>query len=606
MSYQVFARKYRPKTFADVLGQDHVVRTLRNAIEKNRLAQAYLFVGPRGTGKTSTARILAKALNCTGGPKADFDPHEDACVEIAEGRSLDVLEIDGASNNSVDQVRDLREQIYFQPSRGQFRIFYIDEVHMLTTAAFNALLKTLEEPPAHVKFIFATTDVQKVLPTIISRCQRFDLRRIPDHLIAEHLLHIAQLENIQLDPLAAHGIARGADGGMRDAQSMLDQLVSFCGEKINEEDVHHIFGFTAHQTISGLADAILEKNTALALDRLHTQNERGRDLTKLLADLIAHFRNILIHKVDPQTTRHATSTITDALSAQSALITTERLLTLIDQFAEVDSRMKWAPNKLLYLEIGFIKAIRSIEEVSLSDVIQVLRSGGEHLATLPPTENITPTEKKTPSPARVEPAAVSSPAAEPVTELAAAPAPAFTDTFLSDDESATEHLQGEDLWRATLADMELTKPMQAGYAAAAVFLHHEGDRVTIGFSPQSKTSHEAMTRPQAKSGLESTLSRLAGRPIHLSIEVRDDITPPAPPAPPPPPEPKAKEPTPAKPDPKSTDKKSASAENATPAFDPTPTISEEEFYSDPQIEQALKIFQAKITTITKVPTKNSL
>ena len=188
MSYQVFARKYRPRTFDDVLGQDHVVTTLRNAIEGNRLAHAYLFVGPRGTGKTSTARIFAKALNCSNGPRLDFDPDEEACIEIAEGRSLDVLEIDGASNNGVDQVRELRETVNYAPASSRFKIYYIDEVHMLSTAAFNALLKTLEEPPPHVKFIFATTEPNKILPTIISRCQRFDLRPIP----TLSLIHISE------------------------------------------------------------------------------------------------------------------------------------------------------------------------------------------------------------------------------------------------------------------------------------------------------------------------------------------------------------------------------------------------------------------------------
>src|SRR5438874_5716929 len=234
MSYQVIARKYRPQRFSDVIGQEHVTQTLSNAIEQKRIAHAYLFCGPRGTGKTTIARIFAKCLNCTGGPKVDFDDGDDRCVEIAEGRSLDVLEIDGASNNGVEQVRDLRETCKYAPASSKFKIYIIDEVHMLTTAAFNALLKTLEEPPAHVKFMFATTDPEKVLPTILSRCQRFDLRRIPIKLMVDHLRVIAKKENVQIEDAALHAIARRADGGMRDAESALDQLISFCGEKIVE------------------------------------------------------------------------------------------------------------------------------------------------------------------------------------------------------------------------------------------------------------------------------------------------------------------------------------------------------------------------------------
>src|SRR6059036_2907918 len=249
MSYQVIARKYRPQRFQDVVGQEHVTQTLSNAIQQHRIAHAYLFCGPRGTGKTTIARIFAKCLNCTGGPKVDFDEDDPRCLEITEGRSIDVLEIDGASNNGVEQVRALRETVKYAPASSKFKIYIIDEVHMLSTAAFNALLKTLEEPPAHVKFMFATTDPEKVLATILSRCQRFDLRRIPAALIAKHLAHIATQENVKIDPAALHAIARGAEGAMRDAESTLDQLISFCGGQIEESDVLSMFGLTARGQI---------------------------------------------------------------------------------------------------------------------------------------------------------------------------------------------------------------------------------------------------------------------------------------------------------------------------------------------------------------------
>src|SRR3954468_12575158 len=252
MAYQVIARKYRPQRFSDVVGQEHVTRTLSQAIEQNRIAHAYLFCGPRGTGKTTIARIFAKCLNCTNGPKVEFDENDPRCKEITEGRSLDVLEIDGASNNGVEQVRELRETCQYVPASSKFKIYIIDEVHMLSTAAFNALLKTLEEPPAHVKFMFATTDPEKVLPTILSRCQRFDLRRIPIKLMVDHLRHIAGKENVTIDDAALHAIARGADGGMRDGESALDQLISFCGEKIVEADVLSMFGLTSQSQLLSL------------------------------------------------------------------------------------------------------------------------------------------------------------------------------------------------------------------------------------------------------------------------------------------------------------------------------------------------------------------
>src|SRR6476469_7093756 len=285
MAYQVIARKYRPQRFSDVVGQEHVTQTLGNAIASSRIAHAYLFCGPRGTGKTTIARIFAKCLNCTDGPKVDFPDDDPRCREIAEGRSLDVLEIDGASNRGIEEIRELRDTVKYAPASSAFKIYIIDEVHMLTKEAFNALLKTLEEPPAHVKFMFATTEPEKVLPTILSRCQRFDLRRIPVALIVKHLGKIAELEQVRIDPAALHAIARGAEGGMRDAQSTLDQLISFCGNQIVEEDVLAMFGLAARGQILGLAQTILVGQSEPALRHLDELARKGKDLGRLLSDL---------------------------------------------------------------------------------------------------------------------------------------------------------------------------------------------------------------------------------------------------------------------------------------------------------------------------------
>ena len=530
--YQVFARKYRPLTFDDVLGQDHVIQTLRNAIEQDRLAHAYLFVGPRGTGKTSTARILAKALNCSGGPKVDFDPTEGICQEIAEGTSLDVLEIDGASNNGVDQVRELRETVSFAPASGAFKIYYIDEVHMLTTQAFNALLKTLEEPPAHVKFIFATTEPNKILPTILSRCQRFDLRRIPAGVIASHLAHIAKQESIELDEAAAYAIAKGADGGMRDAQSMLDQLVAFCGNRITEAEVLDIFGFNSQEAVAAFASVVLNQDTSAALETVHQQSESGKDLSKLLGDLIGHFRHLLVTKVSPGVEISDVSPeIAEMLKAQAESVGTERLLTVIDSLAETDGRMKWASNKRLHLEIGVIKAVQLLGETNLSDVVALLSDAAAAVPSGGAPSSGSPASgaaQSAPPPARAAAptTAEASPTATPAPEQTADTTPAAASTSAEDAPPAGPtpgNLEGEALWQATVDYCRSERSLIDMWLRDAQFLSDADDEVSVGFPTSKAISRDSLDRHRGF--IEEAMLVIAGRKKRLSLVVRNDIEP---------------------------------------------------------------------------------
>ena len=375
MSYQVIARKYRPQRFADVVGQEHVTQTLANAIAQNRIAHAYLFVGPRGTGKTTIARIFAKCLNCTDGPKVDFADDDPRAREITEGRSMDVLEIDGASNRGIDEVRELRETVKYVPASSRFKIYIIDEVHMLTKEAFNALLKTLEEPPAHVKFMFATTEPDKVLPTILSRCQRFDLRRIPSALIVQHLSQIALKENVHIDDAALHAIARGADGGMRDAESTLDQLISFCGKEITEPDVLSMFGLAARSQILALAAAVLGGETEKALRLLNDLAQQGKDIGRLVSELLGHFRNLLIFQVSHGDLAlvEASEAEAAALQEQSSRFSPDSLTRVLEVLTDCEGRLRDTASKKILVEVALLKMIEARDAVSIDTVLRQLR-----------------------------------------------------------------------------------------------------------------------------------------------------------------------------------------------------------------------------------------
>jgi len=523
VSYQVFARKYRPQTFDDLVGQAHVTRTLKNAVEQNRLAHAYLFVGPRGIGKTSTARILAKALNCVNGPTVTPCGVCDSCKEITAGNSLDVLEIDGASNNGVEQVRELRDNVRYAPSKGHFKIYIIDEVHMLTSAAFNALLKTLEEPPPHVKFIFATTEPQKVLPTILSRCQRFDLHRIPANLIAQHLQFIAGKEKITLDPAAAHAIAKGADGGLRDAESMLDQLVAFCGEKIAEPDVLSVFGFTSEQTVAHFTDKILRGLTSDALELLHAEAENGKDMMKLMSDLIAYLRDLLVGKVKPDALADDLNPeLQKSLEEQAALIETDRLLELIDQFAAAEGRMKWAPNKRLHFEVAVIKAIQTLGQVTLNEVI-------ENLAAL--RDGKAPAEGRAsarPGPAEAGPSGKTN--GRPPEKTIGAEAPrvaerapekeAPRDSSPASELKAVDH---EAVWQKVIEQIRTRRRLISGWGDSATALGTEGRFFVLGFPPEQKTAMESLAIPRTRDFLEGLIKEISGQDWKIKFVLKEGL-----------------------------------------------------------------------------------
>lgn len=377
MSYQVIARKYRPQKFDEVVGQDHVTRTLRNAIESGRIAHAYLFVGPRGTGKTTIARIFSKCLNCENGPRASFADDDPRCIEIAEGRSLDVIEIDGASNRGIEEIRDLRETVKYSPSSGKFKIYIIDEVHMLTKEAFNALLKTLEEPPAHAKFMFATTEPEKLPNTILSRCQRFDLRRIPGPLMAEHLARIAEAEEVQIEPHAIQAILRGSEGCMRDAESILDQLISFCGSNITESDALSVFGLTGEGELDALAEAILLGDRRGLLNSMHQLAQKGKDLKKAFGDLIQRLHEALTLKIsggDAGLLENTSELSIDRARKLANLVTVEGLTRALESLTQREPGMSRSSAPRVYLEISLFQALQAAHSVSLDEAFRVLRS----------------------------------------------------------------------------------------------------------------------------------------------------------------------------------------------------------------------------------------
>jgi DNA polymerase-3 subunit gamma/tau len=577
MSYQVIARKYRPQRFADVVGQEHVTQTLANAITQKRIAHAYLFCGPRGTGKTTIARIFAKCLNCTGGPKIDFDDADSRVQEITDGRALDVLEIDGASNNGVEQVRELRETCKYAPANAQFKIYIIDEVHMLSTAAFNALLKTLEEPPAHVKFMFATTDPEKVLPTILSRCQRFDLRRIPSALITKHLAEIAGKENVKIDAAALHAIARGADGGMRDAESTLDQLISFCGDTIKEADVLSMFGLAAQSQILKLSHAILAGDISTALMQLDELARGGKDLGRLLGDLLNHFRNLLIFQVSRGDLNllEVSEAEVAALKEQSPLAGTEPLTRILEVLTDAELRLRDTASKKILLEVTALKAIEARNAISLDAVLRQLNQlrAGQSSVAVPPTERRAPSRPESEKPKPAESHAETGPGA---------PTPAAPAALVEIPPASADLAN---LWTQLIEAVGRVSPFTRSYLVDANPVSFVKNILVIGFDPEFQDHLGLVDNARNHALLQTKLAELG----HANCQIKFI---------------KAEAPlgqvrpmTPAPVAPVAAAKPNAAAALAAEKKSAPVPFNKDTFKNDPLIQKALEVFKGQIVEV---------
>ncbi len=374
MTYLIYARKYRPRTFEEMVGQKPVVQTLRNAIKNNRVAHAYIFSGMRGVGKTTAARILAKSLNCQHGPTATPCNKCEFCTSINEDRSVDVLEIDGASNRGIDEVRSLREGVKYRPIHSRYKVIIIDEVHMLTREAFNALLKTLEEPPPHTVFIFATTEFHKVPATIISRCQHFEFKKISQNDIIKHLLDITEKEGITISSFGLNLIAEAADGSLRDAQSLLDKAVAFSGEIVRDEDLKEILGTINREILFAFSSAILDEKPQEIFPLVERVIENGYDLRHFYKELIQHFRNLLLVKSikAPQDLLPLNEEDIRDLKNEAEKAADEDLLRHLVALQDGEQELKFSSHPRIYLEVFLVKLCHFKKIIPMKELLQEL------------------------------------------------------------------------------------------------------------------------------------------------------------------------------------------------------------------------------------------
>jgi DNA polymerase-3 subunit gamma/tau len=501
MSYQVLARKWRPQVFDDVVGQIHITRTLQNAIVTNRLAHAFLFSGPRGVGKTTTARILAKALNCIEGPTPTPCGKCDSCLETTAGTSVDVIEIDGASNRGIEHIRELREAVKYAPVAGKYKVYVIDEVHMLTNEAFNALLKTLEEPPPHVLFIFATTEPQKIPATIHSRCQRYGFKRVALHDIIERLRKIAAAEGITITDQGLALIARAAEGSMRDSQSLLDQAVSYSGMEIRDEDLQTILGSVAQASLLQFTSELLSRDAAGLLKQVDALLEQGQDMRQFLAGVVEHLRNLMIVKIatDPGRIIELPAADLEAIKQQAGGAESQYLLMLFDSLSRTLEDMRWSPHQRFTIEVGLIKACSLARLEPLGEVLGRMKELEARFAS-----GRMPAPPSTSAPHRVSerPAEYR---AKPSLEAPAQPAP------------RAEGEQG-DVWGSIMTALRSKKPGLASALSHSRLIETTENQIVVGV-PGNGFQMDLVEKQENRTLIENIASGIMNKKLSLKVRL---------------------------------------------------------------------------------------